>query len=293
MKQIVIISFLCCSFLQMNGQNNPQYAFYGNYDLSFLNKNAKNDVDESESTELVLLLAKFFELEDKSIVDLHYRLYEIEHTSVISYTTINDAPLNFQCVDSLDVGQVVDFGSSLICNKRNENRFRLGFASPVTKIDPNLFTESVISIKLPSTNNLVYYSSPSICVKNLKEIIGKDVVNQRILVSKDGKLFVAAVSDLKTYIVPDVVKEIGDGAFRGCQLEELVIPETVSCIGSNVFDNCFQLKSLVLKSNDVVSIAESCFGNQTLSELTIRVPKKTLKHYKKKYPSLKNQFKAI
>ena len=70
---IAVLSSIC----PVKGQNNPQYVFYGDYDLSFINQNAKNDADESERIELVLLFSKLFELDDKQLIDLHYRFYEI------------------------------------------------------------------------------------------------------------------------------------------------------------------------------------------------------------------------
>ena len=90
MKKLMFLIVLCCSYLPMSGQVNPQYAFYGDYDLSFLNQNAKNDADEIERTEIVLMLAKYFGLSDKHLVDLYYRVYQLEHTSVIKYNTINN-----------------------------------------------------------------------------------------------------------------------------------------------------------------------------------------------------------
>ena len=294
MKKLMFLIVLCCSYLPMSGQVNPQYAFYGDYDLSFLNQNAKNDADEIERTEIVLMLAKYFGLSDKHLVDLYYRVYQLEHTSVIKYNTINNNPLNFQCVDSLDTGIIVDFGTSLVSNhKKDSDSYNLRFASPVIRIAPELFSESVTNIKLPFTDSLTYMSSPNICVKNLCRIEGKDVIDNTALINKSGVLIAAAVKGKNSYSVPEGVKEIGAGAFRGCSLKELVIPETVTTIGLNALSDCPQMESITIKAEDVCRISESCFDEQTITHITIYVPKKVVKSYKKILPSLKKQIKSI
>lgn len=283
----------CCMFLQMNGQRNPQYEFYSHYDLSFLNQNAKNDADEISRTNIVLMLADLFGLNDKHLVDLHYRVYQLEHTSVIKYDTNDSIPLNFNCEDSLDLGIDVDFGTPLISNnKRFSDRFNLRFASPVAKIAPDLFSESVTNIKLPFTDSLTYISSPNICVTNLQRIEGKDVIDNTALISQNGVLIAAAVAGKDSYTIPNGVKEIGAGALRGCSLKELVIPETVMFIGEKAFAKCNQMKSLTIYSDEVVHISESCFDEQTIAQLNIYVPKKNIKSYKKILPSVK-KIKAI
>lgn len=293
MKKIVFIMLSCCMFLQMNGQRNPQYEFYSYYDLSFLNQNAKNDADEISRTNIVLMLANIFGLNDKHLVDLHYRVYQLEHTSVIKYDTNDSIPLIFNCEDSLSLGIDVDFGTPLISNnKRFSDRFNLRFASPVTKIAPELFSESVTNIKLPFTDSLTYISSPNICVTNLQRIEGKDVIDNTALISQNGVLIAAAVAGKDSYTVPNGVKEIGAGALQGCSLKELVIPETVMFIGEKAFAKCNQMKSLTIYSDDIIHISESCFDEQTIAQLNIYVPKKNIKSYKKLLPSVK-KIKAI
>ena len=293
MKKVVFIMLSCCMFLQMNGQRNPQYEFYSHYDLSFLNQNAKNDADEISRTNIVLMLANIFGLNDKHLVDLHYRVYQLEHTSVIKYDTNDSIPLNFNCEDSLGLGIDVDFGTPLISNnKRFSDRFNLRFASPVAKIAPELFSESVTNIKLPFTDSLTYISSPNICVTNLQRIEGKDVIDNTALISQNGVLIAAAVAGKDSYTIPNGVKEIGAGALQGCSLKELVIPETVMFIGEKAFAKCNQMKSLTIYSDDVIHISESCFDEQTIAQLNIYVPKKNIKSYKKILPSAK-KIKAI
>lgn len=290
LKVIAIIFMIMLSSHDAKAQMTPQYDFYGMYDLSFLGQNASNDADEIVRTDFVLLLGRFFELEEKNIVDLHYRLYELKHTSTIAYETVDKEPLDFHCVDSVGKGLEVDFGSSLICQN---DSFELRFASPITRIDPHLFSNNVSYLRLPSSNSLSYISSSTIFVNNLARIEGKDVVDNRFLISKDGTLIVAAVAMIESCVVPDGVRSVGAGAFQGGRLEVLNLPTTTIDVGENALANCPNLKILKLDSDEVVSIHESCFENTSLTNLTIYVPKKTLKAYKKAYPALKGQFKSI
>lgn len=48
-------------------------------------------------------------------------------------------------------------------------------------------------------------------------------------------------------IIPDTVKEIGYGAFRGCRgLKRIVIPNSVTKIGTYAFYGCSNLKSIII-----------------------------------------------
>lgn len=289
MKKIMYLIFLCCTYLPVIGQTNPQYAFYGNYDLSFLNQNAKNDADEIERTEIVLLFGKYFGLNDKYLVDLYYRVYQLEHTSVIKYNTIDDVPLNFQCVDSLDLGLHVDFGTSLISNNKNgSDSYNLRFASPVLKIASELFSPNVVTVKFPSTDSLLYSTSSDICVSNLTKIEGYDVYDYSALINKEGFLIVTATKGKNTYMLPECVKGIGTGALRGSTLSNLIIPSNVTSIGKNAFDQT-SITSFFFMSTEVPQMDESSFGSLVNSNVTIYVPKKSLKNYKKKLPFFKKQ----
>ena len=281
---IALLSSIC----HVKGQNNPQYSFYGDFDLSFVNQNAKNNADESERLELVLLLSKYFELDDKQILDLYYRLYEIEHTSVISYTTIDETPLPFHCEDSVDTNIYVDFGTPLISNKNElkSSLYRMCFASPINKIDSKLFSSSISTIYLPSTNNLNYSSSVDISVTNLKSIEGYDVYDYSALIDKGDILIVGATKGKNAYLIPECVKGIGAGAFRGATLNSIIIPSNVISIGKNAFDNTY-ITSFYFLSSEVPQMDESAFGKLLNSDVAIYVPKKSEKKYKKILPSLK------
>ena len=49
----------------------------------------------------------------------------------------------------------------------------------------------------------------------------------------------------ESYVIPDCVTEIADGAFKGCNnLVSVTIPPTVECIGYDVFEGCTGLSEI-------------------------------------------------
>lgn len=75
----------------------------------------------------------------------------------------------------------------------------------------------------------------------------------------------------KSYIVPDGVKSIGDGAFEGCDsLTSIEMPSGVTSIGAYAFCDCYNLTSVELPSR-VTSIGEFAFWCCT-SLTIIKIP---------------------
>lgn len=291
-KYIFILGFIFSTECIL-GQSLPQFSYYGSYDLSS-SLQSKNDTEEADNAELAALLGKIFEVSEKQQIELWYRVYEIEHTSEIRYNTTNDACLIFQCVDSVRTGLPVDFGTPLIANQRDENgQYRLRFASPVLIIDPALFSQNVESIQLPMNDNMEYRSSKNIDVSNLSSISGKDVIDSRFLIGKNKTLVIGALNGCPICEIPNSIETIGKGALRGAPVEKVIIPNSVSEISAFAFENCFDLKSLVINNENVIYISDKAFGETPLKDLSIYVPKVALKEYKKRYPSMKKSLKKI
>ncbi|MGO5090122.1 leucine-rich repeat protein [Segatella copri] len=75
---------------------------------------------------------------------------------------------------------------------------------------------------------------------------------------------------IMSYIIPDSVTSIGDGAFFNCSsLSSLVIPNSVVSIGDGAFRGCSSLSSLAIP-NSVTSIGDFAFFNcSSLSSIAI------------------------
>ena len=66
-------------------------------------------------------------------------------------------------------------------------------------------------------------------------------------------------SHLRSIVLPERTKRIGNGALRGCSdLEEVIMPPTVRSLGENAFDCCYKLEYILL-SEGLERIGEECF----------------------------------
>ena len=294
MKKRILFTMLILSLCVVGqSQTNPQFEFYNQTDYtSLLSSIEGNDYMTYFAIQLVLF---FEENNNKDKVQLVHRLYEIEHTSIIQYTTDDGESLNFKTdSDTLSKNTEVDFGTTLEANTSDFwGAKKLWFASPVTKIDPAIFAQNVSYIKFPSSSGLKYESSPSMCVTNLSHLDGLDVINNRLLVDKDGTLIAAAVAGLKDFTIPNQISRIGEGAFRGCTLKSITIPENVESIGDGAFEICSEMESITILSPNLIHIGNSSFETGKEYKYKIYVPKQCYKAYRQQHPSLKRRFKKI
>lgn len=295
MKRIFIALIFFNSVLSFTfGQNKfPQFWFYNeNYQSPQV---FNNDAEESDILYTTILSKLLYGTPNQiETLDLLYRIYEIENTSEIQYSTIDNQPLPFQCNNSWGTNsQAVDFGAPLYSNEIDDNYFyRLRFEAPVTTIDPSLFSERVTNITLPQTQHLSYHSSPSIMVKNLSTISGKDVVDNTFLIDRQNTLIVAATHDKISIKIPENVTAIGIGAFRGTGLSSIIIPENISLIENNAFDSA-NISNYFISTDKILIFKNNAFGHNSDKDFTIYVPQKTINEYQSTYPSLKSKFRPI
>lgn len=295
-KSLILIAVLFVITFNSNGQSiEPQLWFYSNSSPEI--GSYRNDVEEIQA--LIKAGSESDYISEKQSLDMLYRYYEIQNTSVIKYSTVDFITLPFQCKDYTETSSYkVDFGADLIENKISEEfplarfSFQLSFGSPVQQIDPHLFSEQVESIKLPASKELTYTSSPEIMTTNLLYIEGYDVLNYTSLISKDSTLIVAATNGKDSYQIPSMVKQIGQGALRGSQLKSITIPSTVVHIGERAFDQS-SILSFYFMSTEVPSLDTLAFGEQLDKKVRIYVPKESIKAYKRAWKPLKRHIKAF
>ena len=97
------------------------------------------------------------------------------------------------------------------------------------------------------------------------------VYEDDILFNKDKSRIISFRNqNIKSYVIPSSVTNIGDWAFSGCRsLSEIVIPSSVTNIGYGAFDGCNSLSEIVIPSS-VTSIGHHAFdGCRSLSEIVI------------------------
>ena len=93
----------------------------------------------------------------------------------------------------------------------------------------------------------------------------------KVLFDKDkSKIIAFRDKDTTSYVIPDYVTSIGNGAFWGCEsLTSIVVPECVTSIGDYAFVGCESLTDIVL-SDRITSIGGSAFsGCKSLKSLVI------------------------
>ena len=275
--------------------NEPQLWFYEKYVPSI----GEHLNDAEEYKQLVNLCKNDTRISATVLIDMWYRIYEIENTSQIIYSTMDNWPMPFNNTVEYGDNIEVDFGSDIVFNERCDNNiyedfegYALRFASPVTKIDPNLFNANINVVILPSTQNLSYTSSPDIMTNHLSIIKGYDVLDYTSLISKDNTLIVAATERRFIYRVPDIVTKIGVGAMKGSSAWEVIIPDNVKEIGDRAFDRSL-IGAFFFLSDMVPTIGNAVFGDKINDEVMIYVPKKALRKYKKAWKPLKKHIKTM
>lgn len=292
-KILTIIIILSVSTIAHGQLDCPQFHFYQPKDIQ-INEEFRNAIEEYD------FLSNEFQtpsLNTNQKLSILYRMYMIEMENWITYSTVDGKDVPFRCENSSE-GKTVDFGAPLISNVDNtpsffySKSFALQFGSPVHRIDPGLFNSRIDGIRLPSTSNLSYQSSPDIRVDNLSSIEGKDVIDQHSLVSKDGTLIVAALARLKSYVIPEQVKSIGAGALRGSKASAVVVPENVAQIGDRAFDLSNITKFYFLPTTPP-ELGDCVFGDHLERSFTVFVPKKQVNLYKQTYPNISSHIKSI
>lgn len=115
---------------------------------------------------------------------------------------------------------------------------------------------------------------------------------QRINVSNDNKHFASVDgvlfnkdltvilrfpqnNDVKEYVIPNSITEIGDRAFYGCSsLQSIVVPDSVTKIGDWAFWGCYSLEHIYLHCNDVekLKVGKNIFEGVNLDKCILHVP---------------------
>ena len=292
---IIILAMTSHSFCQMRGL---QYWFYNNT-APILNASA-NDAEEISVLSTQIMYKDWYRFSDEQVLEMYYRMYEIKNTSIINYSTSDYEKLPFQSTNDNEMWlRKVDFGAELVENTSEliaatwNFTFQLRFDSPIQRIDPQLFMAQTYEVQLPASTDLTYTSSPEIMTTYLYSIEGYDAYNYSALISKDSILIVAATRFKDSYQIPTIVKRIGAGALRGgTWIRSLTIPSSVVAIGDKAFDQS-SILTFYLLSTEVPTLGESVFGEQVPKELTIYVPSKSLRAYRKTWKPLKKHIKAF
>ncbi|MCM1093363.1 MAG: leucine-rich repeat domain-containing protein [Lachnospiraceae bacterium] len=147
----------------------------------------------------------------------------------------------------------------------------------VTSIGNSAFSgcKGLTSVTIPSSvtaiGNFAFGNCSGLTEINVDVENPNYVSESGILYSKDKTTLITCLQSKKGEIViPNSVTSIGSSAFWGCSgLTSVTIPSSVTAIGNSAFANCSGLTSVTIPSS-VTSIGNSAFGNCSgLTSVTI------------------------
>ena len=124
------------------------------------------------------------------------------------------------------------------------------------------FCENLERVKLPdSINNL---GDNPFRAWDISILISPDhpylATIDGVLFSKPDKRLIYYPDTKESYVVPEGIEIVGDGAFYFCRrLNSITLPDTVTRIGSFAFFECDSLSSITLSEN-ITSIGDGAFG---------------------------------
>ena len=143
------------------------------------------------------------------------------------------------------------------------------------------YVTQLVSITIPeSITSISYDAIGYIDVDNLEEFKGKYASKDGKCLIIDGKLIASVKKGLASYIIPDSVTSIGQGAFYfRNDLTSVTIPDSVTEIGYDAFSGCSNLTSVYCKSTTPPAI-DSYIFNSNASDRKIYVPIESVDTYK-------------
>ena len=192
-------------------------------------------------------------------------------------------------------GYSVKEGTRIICNKA---------FSTCTSLTSIVIPNSVVSIgdgafsRCSSLSNIVI-PKRVICLNGnpfsdwegmLECLSPTFIYEDDVLFNKDkSKIISFRNQEIESYIIPNSVVNIGDGAFSRCSsLTNIVIPNSVTDIGNSAFSNCSSLSNIVIPDS-VTAIGNFAFwGCSSLSNIVIPDSVTAIGDYAFYYCSLSN-----
>ena len=153
-----------------------------------------------------------------------------------------------------------------------------GIVYKVTAIEANAFKKNkkITKVTIGKYVTSIGKNAFAGCTKLTSVTIGKKV-------KTIGASAFAGCSKLKTLKLGEAVTTISDKAFYKCvALTKVTIPSKVSKIGKSAFYGCKKLKTITIKTTKLTSkkVGSKAFKG-TPKNATVKVPKKSLKAYKK------------
>ena len=215
-----------------------------------------------------------------------------EQWNAISFGSGGDASDVFGAYDE-DLGQNISIPFTLHCNYSRPK-------PDVPAAGTSLKEKTGREFKVTESDGSE--SKPSVTLTKLsaKEKKAKKVTIPKTVTINNVKYRVTGIAakafknskKLQTVVIPDTVTEIGTGSFEGCKkLKSVTIGKNVTSIGKNAFKNCKNLKKITVKSTKLKKVGKGALTGIN-RKCIIKVPKKQLKSYKRLFKG-KGQKKSV
>ena len=143
--------------------------------------------------------------------------------------------------------------------------------------------------------SLAYYAVPNLSLKDYEEVHEEDIFNRTgtrvdsveyTICEKNGEKYAKAVDvDRKTCSIIRKITIPKEVEFKGKKYE-------VKLIDSYTFIDCDRLKTVIVKGKDVKFKKDSFPSKKVSKEMVVKVPKKSLKKYKKRLKDKKVAFEG-
>lgn len=201
-------------------------------------------------------------------------------------------PLTIEQVDSLYQQYLEDQTTRIIyydfIGYKHEHRC----ANAADTVPAAIFKQFTSAILFPPAAQLNYPSSSKMRMDELAYMEGVDVIDNLSLVDRNKTLIAAATKQILSYKVPNGVVRIGSGALRGVSLLMADLPESVQEIDDYAFADAY-IERLYIRTTRFPKISNLAFGPVTEDHISLYVPKKLVKKYKKMFPGIKQYIYPI
>ena len=141
--------------------------------------------------------------------------------------------------------------------------------------DYGTYQKEVKKTVISGTGDMWDYLSDGYDIDNLHENpfwkmgVGTELIIEDGVTSVGANICSRNCRNLQTLTLNNTLLKIGDNAFSGCSIKELILPDSIKSIGKFSFDNCDELTKVKLSAN-LKTIPEQAFlGCEQLQEIKL------------------------
>lgn len=153
--------------------------------------------------------------------------------------------------DNIDLSKVKKL---VIHNAYSLNYFMTSKIPPVIVVDSN-------NIYLDDMVTIVHSSRGDFVVKDVQftDKVKRFVMHDGIVYTSDMKTLIAGLPSKKDVVIPEGVEEIHENAFYSCNIESVIMPDSLKVIGTFAFQECKMLNTVKFGSG-LTRICERAFS---------------------------------